>query len=290
MELDAIPQLVLDGLLTGSFYAMLAVSFGLIFATTRTFHFAHALTLTAGAYAAVVVGERGLPFVLALLAAGAVGGAVGWLTDAGLYRPLRRRGALSLNIFLASLGLLIAGEAVIQFVFGPNSRPLRGFTAAGLQAGPIATGTVQVVMAGVSWGLVILVACFLHFTRYGLAVRGVESNAFLAEAFGIDRGRIFGLVFAIGSVMAGVGGALLALQDTATPTMGLAPILAAFIAVFIGGIGSVAGAVIGGVLLGLLEHLGGIVLPGYLQTIVAFVLLFVVLLVRPSGLVARARG
>ena len=289
MELDAVPQLVLDGLLTGSLYAMLAVSFGLIFATTRTFHFAHALTLTVGAYAGVVAGERGLPLAAALVAAAVAGAAAGWLTDAGIYRPLRRRGALSLNIFLASLGLLIAGEAVIQFVFGPNSRPLRGFTSTGLQAGPIATGSVPILIAVVSWALVVAVACFLRFTRYGLAIRGVESNPFLAEAFGIDRARIFGLVFVLGSSMAGIGGALIALRDTATPTMGLAPILAAFIAAFVGGIGSLTGAVIGGVLLGLLEHLGGIVLPGYLQTIVAFVLLFVVLVARPSGLVARAR-
>lgn len=290
MELDAIPQLLLDGLLTGSLYAMLAVSFGLIFATTRTFHFAHALILTVGAYAGVVAGERGLPIVLSLIAAAAVAGAAGWLTNAVVYRPLRKRGALTLNIFLASLGLLIAGEAVIQFVFGPSSRPLQGFTSTGLQAGPVATATVPVLMAVVSWILVILVACFLRFTRYGLAIRGVESNPFLADAFGIDRARIFGLVFVIGSSMAGVGGALLALRDTATPTMGLAPVLAAFIAAFIGGIGSLGGAVLGGVLLGMLEHLGGIVLPGYLQTIVAFVLLFIVLVVRPSGLVAKETG
>lgn len=288
MALNAIPQLLFDGLLTGSLYAMLAVSFGLIFATTRTFHFAHALVLTVGAYGAVVAGGYGVPFPLALLAGGVVAGAAGWLADAGVYRPLRRREALSLNIFLASLGLLIAGEAVIQFAFGPNSRPVPGFTATSVGLGPLATDSAHLLIAAVSWVLVVAVACFLRFTRYGLAIRGVESNPNLADAFGIDRARIFALVFVVGSFLAGIGGGLVALRDTAVPTMGLAPVLAAFIAAFIGGIGSTTGAVVGGVLLGLLEHLGGIVLPGYLQTIVAFVLLFLVLVTRPSGLVARA--
>lgn len=288
MNPGAVLQLLFDGLLAGSFYAMLAVSFGLIFSTTRTFHFAHALTFTVGGYCAVVVGAGGLPLVAALLAAGLVGAAFGTATDAVIYRPLRRRGALSLNIFLAALGTLIAGEAVIQFVFGPNSRPLPGFTPTGVALGPVATSTVYLLIAAVSWVLVLAVGAFLRFTRYGLAIRGVESNPQLADAFGIARSRIFALVFAVGSFMAGTGGALFALRDTATPAMGVAPLLAAFIAAFIGGIGSVAGAAMGGLLLGILENLGGIILPGYLQSIVAFVLLFAVLVIRPSGLFARA--
>jgi branched-chain amino acid transport system permease protein len=134
---------------------------------------------------------------------------------------------------------------------------------------------------------VLGVAAFLRFTKYGLAIRGVESNPVLADAFGVSRVLIFELVFFIGSLLAGVGGVLFAARDTATPSMGLEPLLAGFIAVFIGGIGSIAGAAAGGLVLGLATSLGGIVLPGYLTNIVAFVILFVVLVVRPRGLVAR---
>jgi branched-chain amino acid transport system permease protein len=284
------PQLALDGLLVGSFYAMLAVSFGIIFATTRTFHFAHALTFTVGAYAGVLGAELGLPFWAAVVVGGLVAAGFGVATDLVVYRPLRRRGASALNVFLASLGLLIAGQAVVQYLFGPNSRPLPGAPGGGLQVGPIATGWLQILIAVLGWCAVLAVAAFLRFTKYGLAVRGVESNAVLADAFGVSRLLIFELVFGIGSLLAGVGGVLYAARDTATPTMGVEPLLAGFIAVFIGGIGSIPGAAVGGLVLGLATSLGAIVLPGYLTGIVAFLILFAVLVVRPRGLLARGAG
>lgn len=285
--LGAAPQLAFDGLLVGSFYAMLAVSFGIIFSTTRTFHFAHALTFTVGAYVGVVTAESGLPLWVAVLVGALAAACFGVTADLLVYRPLRRRQAKQLNVFLASLGLLIAGQAVVQFVFGPNSRPVPGVPQAGVALGSLATSSLQILIAAVSWVLVLLVAAFLRWTRYGLAIRGVESNAVLADAFGVSRTVIFALVFFVGSFLAGIGGVLFAARDTATPDMGLEPLLAAFIAVFIGGIGSVAGAAVGGLVLGLAESLGAIVLPGYLTNIVAFVLLFVVLIVRPRGLLAR---
>jgi branched-chain amino acid transport system permease protein len=284
------PQLALDGLLVGSFYAMLAVSFGIIFATTRTFHFAHALTFTVGAYAGVLVAELGLPFWAAVVVGGLAAAGFGVATDLVVYRPLRRRGASALNIFLASLGLLIAGQAVVQYLFGPNSRPLPGAPGGGVSLGPIATGWLQILIAVLGWCAVLAVAAFLRFTKYGLAVRGVESNAVLADAFGVSRLLIFELVFGIGSLLAGVGGVLYAARDTATPTMGVEPLLAGFIAVFIGGIGSIPGAAVGGLVLGLATSLGAIVLPGYLTGIVAFLILFAVLVVRPRGLLARGAG
>jgi branched-chain amino acid transport system permease protein len=286
----AAPQLALDGLLVGSFYAMLAVSFGIIFATTRTFHFAHALTFTVGAYAGVLVAETGLPFWAAVVVGGLVSAGFGVATDLVVYRPLRRRGASALNVFLASLGLLIAGQAVVQYLFGPNSRPLPGAPSGGVVVGPIATGWLQVLIAVLGWCAVLAVAAFLRFTKYGLAVRGVESNAVLADAFGVSRLLIFELVFGVGSLLAGVGGVLYAARDTATPTMGVEPLLAGFIAVFIGGIGSIPGAAVGGLVLGLATSLGAIVLPGYLTGIVAFLILFAVLVVRPRGLLARGAG
>ncbi len=285
--LGAAPQLAFDGLLVGSFYAMLAVSFGIIFSTTRTFHFAHALTFTVGAYAGVLAAEGGLPFWAAVLVGALAAACFGVGSDLLVYRPLRRRQAKQLNVFLASLGTLIAGQAVVQYVFGPNSQPVPGVPVTGVQFGSLATSSLQILIAVVSWLFVLLVAAFLRWTKYGLAIRGVESNAMLADAFGISRTRIFLLVFFIGSFLAGIGGVLFAARDTATPGMGLEPLLAAFIAVFIGGIGSITGAAVGGLALGMAESLGAIVLPGYLTNIVAFVILLIVLIVRPRGLLAR---
>jgi branched-chain amino acid transport system permease protein len=263
------------------------VSWGLIFATTKIFHFSHALTLTVAVYAAVVVMSAwGVALVLGFLVAAAVGCLVGMAIEIGLYRPLRRAQASQLNIFLASLGLLIAGQAVVLVVFGPEARALEGLPLRGFELGPIAFTTIEALWLAAAWVLIGALMVWLWRSRHGLAIRAVASNPELAQCVGVERERVFLLVFAVGSALVGIGGTLVALRDTAAPTMGLHPVLAAFIAVFLGGIGSVPGAAVGGVLLGLAENMGGLVLPGYWQGVIAFVVLFGVLVVRPSGLLA----
>jgi branched-chain amino acid transport system permease protein len=278
-------QLAANGLISGSLYALLGVSWGLIFATTRIFHFAHALTLTVAVYAAVLAVSRwglGLPAGFALAAA--VGCLFGIATERIVYRPLLRANATQLNVFLASLGFLIAGESAILIAFGPQARELPGFPISGIALGPVAFTTIEALWLVASWAVLLALIAWLWRTRYGRAIRAVASNRELAQCVGIDPQRIFLLVFAIGSGLAGLGGTLLALRDTASPTIGVQPVLAAFIAVFLGGIGSVLGAVLGGLVLGLAENMGGLLLPGHWQGVISFVVLFLVLVFRPSGL------
>lgn len=261
------------------------MSWGLIFATTKIFHFSHALTLTLAVYAAVMAAgpwRLGLPAGFALAAG--VGCVAGLLTELAVYRPLRRAHATQLNIFLASLGLLIAGQSVVLIAFGPQARTLEGFPMRGIALGPVAFTTIEALWVVAAWLLIALLTTWLWRTRHGRAIRAVASNPELAQCFGVDREHVFLLVFAVGSALVGVGGALLALRDTASPTMGVHPVLAAFIAVFLGGIGSIPGAALGGVVLGLAENMGGLLLPGYWQGVIAFIVLFVVVVVRPSGI------
>jgi branched-chain amino acid transport system permease protein len=266
------------------------VSWGLIFATTKIFHFAHALTLTIAVYAAVVaVSAWGVTLALGFALAALVGGVVGAGIEVLLYRPLRRAQATQLNIFLASLGLLIAGQSAVLVAFGPQARALEGFPMQGIALGPVAFTTIEALWLVVAWALIGGLMGWLWLARHGLAIRAVASNPELAQCVGVERERVFLLVFAIGSALVGVAGTLAALRDTASPTMGVHPVLSAFIAVFLGGIGSIPGAAVGGLVLGLAENMGGLVLPGYWQGLIAFVVLFGVLVVRPSGLLA-ARG
>jgi len=266
------------------------VSWGLIFSTTKIFHFSHALTLTIAVYAAVVAvsaWDLGLPLGVAIAAL--VGCLIGVATELALYRPLRRSQATPLNIFLASLGLLIAGQSAVLVAFGPQARTLEGFPMIGISLGPVAFTMIEALWFGAAWVLIGALIAWLWLTRHGLAIRAVASNPELAQCMGVERERVFLLVFAIGSALIGVGGTLIALRDTASPTMGVHPVLVAFIAVFLGGIGSIPGAAVGGVLLGLAENMGGLLLPGYWQGVIAFLVLFTVLVVRPSGVLA-ARG
>lgn len=266
------------------------MSWGLIFATTKIFHFSHALTLTFAVYAAVLSsGAWGLPLPLALAVAALVGAGVGAATELYLYRPLRRVQATQLNIFLASLGLLIAGQSLVLVVFGPQARAFEGFPVQGITLGPVAFTTIEALWLAVAWVLIAALIGWLWLTRHGLAIRAVANNPELAQCVGVEHERVFLLVFAVGSALAGVAGTLLALRDTASPMMGVHPVLSAFIAVFLGGIGSIPGAAIGGLVLGLAENMGGLVLPGYWQGVIAFVVLFIVLVVRPSGLLGTRR-
>jgi branched-chain amino acid transport system permease protein len=286
-DLGLAAQLAANGLIAGSLYALLGVSWGLIFATTKIFHFAHALTLAVATYGAVLLVERGgVGLPLAFAAAALAGGLVGLLTEVGVYRPLRRVNATQLNVFLASLGFLIAGESVLLILVGPEARALPGLAVQGIVVGPVAFTTIEALWIGAAWALVVVVMVWLRFTRWGRAIRAVASNPELAQCVGVDGARVFVLVFTVGSMLVGVGGALIALRDTASPFMGVQPVLAAFIAVFLGGIGSIPGAIVGGLVLGLAENMGGLVLPGHWQGVIAFVVLFVLLVVRPSGLFA----
>ena len=278
-------QLAANGLISGSLYALLGVSWGLIFATTRIFHFAHALTLTVAVYGAVIAVDRlGLGLPLGFVLSGVIGCVLGVATERIVYRPLRLANATQLNVFLASLGFLIVGESAILIAFGPQARELAGFPISGIALGPVAFTTVEGLWFVGSWVLLLPLTAALWWTRHGRAIRAVASNRELAQCVGIDPERIHVLVFAIGSTLAGLAGALLALRDTASPTMGVQPVLTAFIAVFLGGIGSILGAVVGGLVLGLAENMGGLLLPGHWQSVIAFVVLFVVLVLRPSGL------
>lgn len=278
-------QLAANGLISGSVYGLLGVSWGLIFATTRIFHFAHALTLTVAVYGAVIAVDRlgtGLP--VAFVLAAVIGGLFGVATERVVYRPLRLANATQLNVFLASLGFLIVGESAILIGFGPQARELAGFPVSGIALGPVAFTTIEGLWFVASWVLLLPLMAALWWTRHGRAIRAVASNRELAQCVGIDPERIHVLVFAIGSTLAGLAGTLLALRDTASPTMGVQPVLAAFIAVFLGGIGSILGAVLGGLVLGLAENMGGLLLPGHWQGVISFVVLFLVLVFRPSGL------
>jgi branched-chain amino acid transport system permease protein len=287
MELGAAPQLLVNGVLIGVFYAYLAVSWGIIFSTTKTFHFAHAVVITTGAYAAHFATAGGWSITASLVAAAGAAMLVGIAMEVGVYRPLRRRGAKQMNVFLAALGLVVAGAALFQILFGPNARRVRGFNEGGIRFGTVGFSRSLAYSVIVSLIGLAVVLIFVQYSRTGRAIRGVSSNISLSRTVGIPPQRIFVIVFAVGSAMAGVGGAVYALKNVATPNMGVHLVLVAAIGVFIGGIGSLKGAALGGFFLGIAENVGAIFLPGFLNTIVAFSLLLIVLVARPTGFFGR---
>jgi branched-chain amino acid transport system permease protein len=289
-DFDLFQQLLVSGLVLGSVYALLAVSFGIIYATTKTFHLAHSVVYTVAAYAAIVtVDSLGLPLAPAALVGLAAAVALGIAIETVGYRPMRRRNATVLAIFLASLGLAIVGPNLIQILFGPENRNLPGFPNDTITLSENITFTVlDLTSVVVCWTCVGALSLALRRTRYGRAITAVRTNQDMAMAVGIPVERIFALVFAVGSLLVGIAALLFTMDRVAFPTMGLPPVLTGFIAVFLGGIGSTIGAAVGGLTLGLITSLSGLWLSGDYSPAVVFGLLFILLLIRPQGLFGRA--
>jgi branched-chain amino acid transport system permease protein len=279
-------QLLIVGIVVGSTYALLGVSFSVIYATTRIFHFAHAVVYAAAAYFLVVLGRMiGFPFVLAALGAIVFAVALGVAIDRIVYRPMRASNASILAIFLASLGLTIAAPNVIQLIFGPNTQVYQPVSVHTYSIfGSTTVTTLDIVTVVVCWACIFATLTLLGRTKYGIATSGLRTNSEMASAVGISPDYINMLVFGLGSALVAVPALLEMLESSGNPNMGLSPILTGFIAVFLGGVSRTGGAALGGFLIGLATSLSGLWLAENYQPAVIFGILFVLLVVRPRGL------
>jgi branched-chain amino acid transport system permease protein len=210
------------------------------------------------------------------------------LTELVMYRPMRRRSATKLAMFLASLGLSIVVSSAMQIIFGPQNLSLQRVPNATYFVGNITITALYIAEIVVGWTAIAALLVFLRKTQYGRAVNAVRTNPQVAMAVGISVDRIYLLVMMIGSLLVGVAALLFLMGNVAFPTMGLAPILIGFIAVFLGGTDNVLGAALGGLVLGLATSLSGIWLAGDFASVVVFGILFIVLVFRPQGLLGRA--
>ena len=285
--MDLVLQLLVNGLVNGSHYALLGLSFGLIFGTTRITHFAYGPLYALSAYACWwAAAKLGLPLAAAVAVGIAAGALAGVLSYVLLYRPFERAGSPPLVILIASLGLFILLENAIGIVFGTDTKVVPAPPATLFLLGPTVFTSVQLAQCGALVVIGLGLWLFLSRARFGRAVLAQTDNPEMATIVGIDTQRMSLLVFALGSAIAAVPACLILVKDGATAHMGFAAVFMGFVAVVVGGIGSLRGAVAGGYALGLVESLGLWKIPSEWQSTIAFVVLFMVLLFRPQGLFA----
>ncbi len=279
-------QLLLNGLISGSIYALVALGFSVIYRTVKFFHFAHGVVYAVGAYIAytLIVSLGVNPFVSFFLAA-TLASVVGVIIDRLVYRPLRKRKAPNLVFLLASFGVFIFIQNLLQLIFGAQIFTIRtGQVKEGHHIlGAVITDT-QILILATSVALCLGLWLFIKKTKLGKAMRAVADDPLAASIVGINPERIILAAFAIGSALAGAAGILISLETNIEPTMGMNAILKGIIASIIGGIGSIPGAMFGGLFLGIAENLGIWKISAGWKDCIAFAILIVFLLVRPGGI------
>lgn len=301
MSLTEIEQLAVAGIINGSAYALFGVSFALILGVTGRFHYAYALVFTLAAYVtSVLISSSGVPYPLAMAAGVLAAIALGVVLEAAVYRPLADAAGVNslLSIFIASLGLTIAGTNAITLVWSSQGRAIRAFTVSPMHVGSVTFTSLELTLVIVFWGLIGLLAFVMRATDLGRAIKAVRGNPDLARVTGVDPQRIYLAVFAIGSLLCGIAAIFTAVRFAVTPDMGTRPVVFAFVVAFLGGTSRSPIAVgLAGLGLGLIESLSGLWVSSQWSSLVVFSVLFIYLTLRPvelrsvwSKLLAPARA
>jgi branched-chain amino acid transport system permease protein len=279
-------DLAFNGLVFGCMYALMAVGLTLVYGLLRILHIAHAAVYAFGAYITVIVANTTGSITIGILAAIAAATLLGMAVYRLLYEPLLDYPPYVAMI--ASIGLLVVMEDGFRIAFGEqgltftrNPYPTQLHEVAGLTV-----NTVQIAIIAMSALCLVLLALFTTRTRIGIGWRATVSDPRIATSFGVDAIKVRYLNFAIGSALAALGGALIALLNNfVEPTMGFVVSYKALAIIVLGGLGSLQGTLIASLALGLIESYGTIFVGQFLdRDAIAFLFLIAVLLVRPQGL------
>jgi branched-chain amino acid transport system permease protein len=289
--LDITPSLfmlqLMTGIALGAVYALLAIGLSLIFGMLTVVNFAHGAFFMVGAFLGVYfLGLTG-NFWLSLVIAPLVVGAIGLLAERFLVRPLYGRG-IDYPLLL-TFGLSYVLIDVVRALFGieglPSSTPasLRGAVDLGFGHFPL----YRLFLIGATAVVVLALWLFLEKTRYGLIIRAGSRDSEIVRVLGVDITKVWWLVFGLGTAIAGLSGVLAAPTRAVNPEMGIHVLAEAFVVTVVGGMGSLPGAVVAGLLVGIVFSMTALIAPAYAEMSI-FVLMALVLLVRPQGFFGKA--
>ena len=301
--MDILLQQIINGLVLGSVYALLALGYTMVYGIINLINFAHGEVLMVGALVSwtvvTVLQDCGLPgwalLLISLAAAVVVCMAVNVLIEKLAYRPLRN--APRLAPLITAMGMSLLLQTLAMMIWRPDYKPYP--TLLPDEPIDVAGASINVTQILILASTLIALASLMlliHGTKLGRAMRATAENPRVAQLMGIQPDRVISATFAIGAALAALAGVMWAANyGTVQHTMGFLPGLKAFTAAVFGGIGNLGGAMVGGILLGLIEALGagyigeltGGVLGSHYQDIFAFLVLIVVLTLRPRGLLGE---
>jgi branched-chain amino acid transport system permease protein len=301
--MDIFLQQIINGLVLGSMYALVALGYTMVYGIINLINFAHGEVLMVGALTSwtvvTLMADSGLPgwalMTLSLLVAAVVCAALNFTIEKLAYRPLRS--APRLAPLITAMGMSLLLQTIAMIIWKPNPKPYPQLLPVDPidLGGPVITVT-QILILGTTAIVLAILMWIVNRTKLGRAMRATAENPRVAALMGVKPDFVISATFVIGAVLAAVAGIMWAANyGTVQHTMGFLPGLKAFTAAVLGGIGNLAGAVVGGLLLGLVEALGagylgaltGGVLGSHYADIFAFVALILVLTVRPQGLLGE---
>ncbi|MDR2050125.1 MAG: branched-chain amino acid ABC transporter permease [Treponema sp.] len=295
MDFSYVVSQFINGFRLGNVYAIVAIGYSIVYGILRLINFAHGDVLTVGAYAALTLMVAfGAPIWLTILLAVIISVALGLLIERAAYRPLRTASeettlvsSLAVSTFLQTLIMLLFSEQRKAFHFPPWLTEIHNF-------GILRLSNMNIIIFISTFSILIVLSLVIRYTRIGMAMRACSDNQKAAALMGININVVVMFAFAVGSALAALAGIMLAGEyKTVDPLMGFAPGLKAFVAAVIGGIGKLSGAVLGAFILGIAEMLFAGLLPTEItpyRDAFVFVMLIVVLLIRPNGILGDEEG
>jgi branched-chain amino acid transport system permease protein len=288
-----IAQQIVNGLILGSMYAMVAIGFSMIYGIVRLINFAHGDIVMIGAFVTLgLLQSLGAPFPVVAIGVLLAGGLMGVMIERAAFRPMRGApqvtgfiASLAVSIMLQNLGILILSAQPRNFSFPGQLQEV-------IHAGAVSFRVIDLVIMAVAVSLMCALILLIRKTKIGMAMRATAENIDAARLMGIKINRTIMAAFAIGSALAGIAGLMWGGKfGQIDPLLGYVPGLKSFVAAVIGGVGSIPGAILGGYVLGLAEVLFvGLLPPIYasFRDAFVFVTLIVILLILPNGILGRA--
>ena len=303
--MDTFIQQVINGLVLGSMYALVALGYTMVYGIINLINFAHGDVLMVGAltsWSIIGLMKESMPgtpgwliLLVALMIACVVAAVLNFVIEKVAYRPLRNSPKLA--PLITAIGMSILLQTLAMIIWKPNFKPYPNLLpSAPFNIGGAVITTTQILILGMTAVSLAVLMWVVNATKLGRAMRATAENPRVASLMGVKPDMVISATFLIGAVLAAIAGVMWAANyGTVNHTMGFLPGLKAFTAAVFGGIGNLAGAVVGGILLGLIESIGagyigtltGGVLGSHYSDIFAFIVLIIVLTLRPSGLLGE---
>jgi branched-chain amino acid transport system permease protein len=303
--MEILLQQIINGLVLGSMYALVALGYTMVYGIINLINFAHGEVLMVGAltsWSIITTAQGAMPgipgwllLLVALVISCVVAAALNFVIEKVAYRPLRNSPKLA--PLITAIGMSILLQTLAMIIWKPNYKPYPTLLPAKpIQFGGAVITTTQIMILAMTAVSLAVLMYLVNYTRLGRAMRATSENPRVAALMGVKPDTVISATFIIGAVLAAIAGVMYASNyGTVQHTMGFLPGLKAFTAAVFGGIGNLAGAVVGGILLGLIEAIGsgyigvatGGVLGSHYSDIFAFIVLIIVLTLRPSGLLGE---